>query len=227
MKTFIQIILLLIINTTVLAEDQVDNLKSKLSIEQEMFKKLEYKNVEQIKAILERMFTLDQEIRANYSKASSSKTFVNVAVQINQFHSEVLKNIMFREGWITISKYGKEAEKHTWMLVQHADHDPLFQASCLFLIENLANPKDSNPLHYAYLYDRVAVKFQHTGMKQKFGTQLYIANNKLELYPYQGTLSEMDTRRKSIGLEPVEQYMNTAKKLYSDVLKDKQETKIK
>ncbi|NDD59187.1 MAG: hypothetical protein EBZ47_08075 [Chlamydiae bacterium] len=73
---------------------------------------------------------------------------------------------------IVISKFGSEYDKKAWLIIQHADDDPFFQAGVLFLLERLANKGETDPKNYAYLYDRVAAKFHQIGLLQKYGTQV-------------------------------------------------------
>lgn len=67
--------------------------------------------------------------------------------------------------------------------------------------------------NYAYLYDSVAL---HFGIKQKFGTQATVLSQRgrIELRPYEGTLLEIDIRRKAMGLEPVNKYLKTLEEVY-------------
>ncbi|MEM6723486.1 MAG: DUF6624 domain-containing protein [Bacteroidota bacterium] len=79
-----------------------------------------------------------------------------------------MKEIVYKYGWPTKSLVGNEGSAAAWLLVQHADLDPKFQAKCLDLMgKHLANNEVSKK-NYAYLYDRVK-----TGQAelQMYGTQ--------------------------------------------------------
>jgi hypothetical protein len=125
-----------------------------------------------------------------------------------------IKEILKVHGWLTVSKFGQEADQNAWLLVQHADHDPEFQASIAFLLEQLVPIGETTPSNFAYLADRVAVKYQHLGLKQKFGTQAIIIEGKAELEPFQGTLKDLNIRRKKMGLCSIEENMENLRKLY-------------
>lgn len=79
-----------------------------------------------------------------------------------------LKAHVAAHGWIRISDYGEAASGAAWLLVQHADRDPTFQAEILALLEPLVAAKETSGGNYAYLYDRVAVG---ANRPQRYGTQ--------------------------------------------------------
>jgi hypothetical protein len=69
------------------------------------------------------------------------------------FAKEVIQSF---QGWPIITQIGKEAVRHLWLIVQHADFDPSFQLECLELIRAL--PKNEvDQRDVAYLEDRVRV----------------------------------------------------------------------
>jgi hypothetical protein len=100
------------------------------------------------------------------------------------------------------------------MLVQHADHDPHFQASIAFMLEQLVAIGETDQKNFAYLYDRVAVGLNHIGIKQKYGTQSMLDNNTIKLTPFVGTIQELDSRRQAIGLPPIQEYLAQLREFY-------------
>lgn len=132
-------------------------------------------------------------------------------------HIPVIKNIIAASGYPTPDKVGTDASHDFFVMVQHADTDPMFQASLLPTLKKLSEQSSISKKDYAYLYDRVQI---NTGRMQLYGTQLsydkngnlFSSENKL-IYPanlYDPTV--VDARRKSVGLEPLEEY-------YESVLK--------
>lgn len=110
---------------------------------------------------------------------------------------------------------GKDTDNQAWLLVQHADHDPFFQAGCLFILGKLVEVNETSKQNYASLYDRVALKFQALGLKQKYGTQVNISQDLVTtLMPCDGTKNEIEQNRKSMGLEPLDQHMQNIKTFY-------------
>jgi hypothetical protein len=84
-------------------------------------------------------------------------------------NTEWLKGIVAERGWPTISQVGEEAAFNAWLLVQHADHDPLFQLRSLRLMEPLVAQGEVTKQNYAYLYDRIMLKLAG---KQRYATQV-------------------------------------------------------
>jgi hypothetical protein len=83
-------------------------------------------------------------------------------------NTEWLKGVVAEHGWPKVSEVGELAAKRAWLLVQHADHDPVFQLEALRLMEPLVAQREVSPNDFAYLTDRVMLKL--TG-KQRYGTQ--------------------------------------------------------
>ncbi|MBM3468098.1 MAG: hypothetical protein FJX71_01545 [Alphaproteobacteria bacterium] len=171
-------------------------------------------NIEQVKDQLKIMYTLDQMIRKEAIAFKMNAKFKNLLEKMDRFHTQHLKKILAIYGWITLTKFGNEADNQAWLLVQHADHNPHFQASCLFILQHLVPLKETDVKNYAYLYDRVALKYQNLGFKQKYGTQVEQKGNKWKLLPFEGTLKDVDLDRQKVGLEPIENYLNFIKSVY-------------
>jgi hypothetical protein len=115
-----------------------------------------------------------------------------------------LKGEIARRGWPRISRDGKEADQQAWLLVQHADHDPTWQAQVLAKLAELAPKGETNPKNYAYLFDRVAMK---RGGPQRYGTQGHcIAVG--EWRPFDDEPGDLDARRASVGLPAEADYIS-------------------
>ena len=136
----------------------------------------------------------------------------NNTYEIDVLHTERLKKILAVHEWMTISTFGEKADSDAWLLAQHADHDPAFQESCLRILERLVPLGETSKRHYAYLYDRVALKSE--GGKQKYGTQARIQGDQFELCPVEGSLRDVNERRREMGLETVEEYLKELKQFY-------------
>lgn len=134
--------------------------------------------------------------------------------QFDEINTKRLKLILKTHGWLTISKFGKETDNFAWLLVQHADHDPEFQASIAFILEHLLVLGETEPKNFAYLYDRVAINLNHIGLRQRYGTQMTIENNEVKLLPFEGDLKELNKRRQAMGLNSIEEYLKQLKGIY-------------
>ena len=109
-----------------------------------------------------------------------------------------LKEEVARDGWFDIRKFGVAADHAAWLLVQHADGAPDYQAYVAQLIEPKIGNGDTNPDNFAQLTDRVAVR---AGRAQTFGTQMECVNGQW-LPPRIADPEELDARRAKLGLAP-------------------------
>ena len=117
------------------------------------------------------MERIDQTVRQALTSATTPEARDKAAArmdEIDRANTARLKELIKAHGWFTIPKFGKEADKAAWLLVQHADHDVAFQKEVLAILGDLYPKGETDPHNYAYLFDRVA---GHTGDKQRFGTQ--------------------------------------------------------
>jgi hypothetical protein len=108
-------------------------------------------------------------------------------------------------GWFDISRYGAEADEAAWLMVQHADRTPAFQAEMLPLLEERAAAGESSPRQVAYLWDRVAIK---EGRPQRYGTQLQCEGG--EIVPIGGLEdpTRVEERRAALGMQTYASYRN-------------------
>lgn len=109
-----------------------------------------------------------------------------------------LKERISSSGWFDIRRYGAAADNAAWLLVQHADGDPAYQASVAVLLEPKVASGDTNPANFAFLRDRIAVR---NGVPQRFATQAECVEGKW-LAPKIEDPAGLDARRAAMGLEP-------------------------
>lgn len=122
---------------------------------------------------------------------------------VDRSNLQVLKKIVRRWGWPSISKFGEEADNNAWIIVQHADYDRPYQKKILKLLDVEMKNHDTLPRNYAYLYDRVKVG-EHK--PQSYGTQGHcIAKAAWEPFPIED-LPNVDQRRQTVGLQPLAEY---------------------
>lgn len=194
-------------------DQQLENVEKKIKASREVLDKKSLKNIEVVKHHLAVMCAVDQEVRKLFIDFDNPTTR-KLLEDVDHFHTNYLKAILEIHGWTTISKFGKEADTQAWLIVQHADHDPGFQKCCVFQLQKLYPSGETDKQHYAYLYDRVALKSPDLGLKQKYGTQAQIIGDHIELYPFDGSLEELNSRRHEMDMEPIEEYMAALKKIY-------------
>jgi hypothetical protein len=112
-------------------------------------------------------------------------------------NTEWLKGVVAEHGWPKISEVGERAANQAWLLVQHADHDPVFQLEALRMMEPLVAQREVSPNDFAYLTDRVMLKL--TG-KQRYGTQFHCVDGRFAPLPIEDEAA-VDRLRREAGME--------------------------
>lgn len=174
-----------------------------------------------LKAKLAHMVEVDQYMRryadtprtGGYNKdetADFNKRFIGERwTALDRRNTEELKKLLKLRRWFTIGEFGKAADDAAWLLVQHADHDPAFQKSTLKILDGLWAKGETDPGHYAYLWDRVAASFHDPSKRRllRYGTQGGCAGpGKWEPLPVEKP-ALLDKRRASVGLGPESEYV--------------------
>ncbi|MGA6181670.1 DUF6624 domain-containing protein [Stenotrophomonas sp. NPDC077421] len=122
-----------------------------------------------------------------------------------------LKATVAEKGWPERSRVGADGAKAAWVIVQHADHDPAFQAEMLPLIENAARRGEADLADYALLTDRVLLA---QGKPQRYGSQFKEnADGIFELQPT-ADMDGLDARRREVGLQPLAAYKAVLAEMY-------------
>lgn len=194
--------------------NEISFLEEKIKAEQKNWPTGKLDDIGYVKKVIHKMYLTDQEVRQAFLKDMNHPKVQNLITSMDDFHTAKMKEILQQNGWLTISRYGHDTDHQAWLLVQHADQDPFFQAGCLFVLTNLVAKGETDKKNYAYLYDRVALKFENLGMKQKYGTQVNIGSADIKLLPYEGSIADLNQRRYEAGLNTIEEYLETIKKVY-------------
>lgn len=160
-------------------DQQVENIERNIKTARQVLDRQSLDDPEIVKHHLSVMYTVDQEARQLFSAFDNSTTR-KILEKVDLFNTEYLKAILEVHGWITISKFGKESDNLAWLLVQHADHDPEFQRRWLLQLQQLYPCGETDKKHYAYLYDRIALKSEAFGLKQRYGTQVQIIGDQIK-----------------------------------------------
>ena len=122
--------------------------------------------------------------------------------RVDRENTAWLKTIVREQGWPGISLVGQDGADCAWLLAQHADRDPAFQAECLALLERAVGAGDASPGHLAYLTDRVLLK--ERGM-QRYGTQFRVGPGGPEPEALEDP-ERVDELCAAMGLQPLEDY---------------------
>lgn len=146
-----------------------------------------------------------QDVRnAKNTERDSLRTIVKACFIRN---TEVLKQIFAVYGFPNYDKVGKESSNNFWLCVQHSDHDLKFQKDVLIEMKKEVKRKKADPSHFAFLTDRVNINLQKA---QIYGTQLDYDQNKTAFPKNLENPKRVNSRRKSVGLEPIEEYLEFA-----------------
>jgi len=121
-----------------------------------------------------------------------------------------MKQVIEKHGWPGRTMVGGDGAQAAWLLVQHADRDPVFQRRCLELLTKAYEKGEASADHVAYLTDRVLIA---EGKPQIYGTQFESVNGKLQPRPIENE-AEVDQRRAAMGLQPLAVYAEQMRSLY-------------
>lgn len=116
-------------------------------------------------------------------------------------NAEALDEIIEKIGFPTIDKVGSEASAAAWLIVQHAIGQPAIMRKCLSLLEDATQQAKVNPVHVAYLYDRIAV-FENR--LQLYGTAFdWDEAGNMSPMPYDD-IDKVNARRAQLGMSSLE-----------------------
>lgn len=121
----------------------------------------------------------------------------------DQARTARLQQIIAAHGWPTIDLVGRDGADAAWVIAQHSDTDPAFQARALELITAAAEAGQASRGNVAYLSDRVAVG---QGRPQTYGTQIGCGPDGPQPATPIADEATVDERRAAAGLEPLADY---------------------
>jgi hypothetical protein len=133
-------------------------------------------------------------------------------------HQQRVEAIFNQYGYPGYNVAGKEGSHHFWLLVQHADHAPAFQQRVLEKMKVEVDRENAEPGEYALLVDRVRL---NTGKQQVYGTQVTYNHQTGQAYPKPlADSTSVNERRKSVGLPPLEEYLNGMTQMHFEMNKE-------
>ncbi|MDC7996363.1 DUF6624 domain-containing protein [Altibacter sp. HG106] len=170
---------------------------------------------------LRRMAEIDQIAaytpQGDYKKMTKEK-WNSFKDSVFKTHQKRLKQIFDKYGFVGFDLAGEEGSMNFWLMVQHSDHKPNFQKQVLEKMKIEVESNNASPSNYGLLVDRVNL---NTGDKQVYGTQVTYNMETGQAYPkpLKDSLT-VNERRNSIGLEPIEEYLNTMTKMHYEMNKE-------
>lgn len=133
-------------------------------------------------------------------------------------HQKRIEEIFNTYGFAGYDLVGEEGSQDFWLVVQHSDHNPEFQKEILEKMKIEVDNENADAKSYALLVDRVKL---NTGQKQVYGTQVDYNFKFAQAYPKKLADSiNVNQRRKSVGLEPLEVYLNSMSEMHFDMNKE-------
>ncbi|HEX8609590.1 MAG TPA: DUF6624 domain-containing protein [Pedobacter sp.] len=126
-------------------------------------------------------------------------------------HQILLSKVFNKYGFPGYDLVGKKGSNQFWLMVQHCDKQPKFQQKVLVAMKKEVIKGNADPKNFAYLTDRVKLNLGH---KQIYGTQVTYNTDSCQAIPrllYDSL--RVNQRRKEVGLEPIEAYLNQMSEL--------------
>lgn len=120
-----------------------------------------------------------------------------------------VKQILDQHGYPGYDLLGKESADKYFLLVQHSDFDVPFQKRALKLMKGQVRKQNASGKSFAFLTDRVNI---NEGKLQIYGTQVLMSGD-TKLKPCED-LKNLDKRRKSVGLEPINEYLEKCNDIF-------------
>lgn len=160
------------------------------------------------------MASRDTEVRTSFQAEGEhhSGATLKSVMEVDRANLARMKAIVKVQGFPTTAQVGPDGVEAAMLLVQHADVDPGFQQSVLSLAQPRAG-KDVSGDTFAMLEDRVSIRQGHP---QRYGSQLDFKDGHLVPQQPIDDLEEVDKRRDSVGLMPLQSYICMVGALQAD-----------
>lgn len=114
-----------------------------------------------------------------------------------------LQEVIDEHGWPGFDLVGEDGAEAAWVIAQHADDQPDFQAEALALLTAAVAAGQASPGDLAYLTDRVAV---NEDRPQTYGTQVGCVGGQAGPATPIEDEAGVDARRAAAGLGPLAEY---------------------
>lgn len=126
-------------------------------------------------------------------------------IEVDKQNRSRLKEIFQEFGFPTKQLVGKDGMYGIFLMLQHSDGDKEWQKSQFSNIESAVKNGDLEGQSYAYLYDRIKI---NEGSKQLYGSQFSNVDPIAKTVQLADTedLANLDTRRRKMGMMPIEMY---------------------
>lgn len=129
----------------------------------------------------------------------------SVVLAIDENNIRWLYALVSDHGFPTVAEVGEQGMHHAWVLAQHADRAPKFQAALLPALEQRYTQGDLNADDLARFTDRVMV---NQNKSQRYGTQFAPEEMREKWFglPDEQAVRDVDARRQALGIMPLADY---------------------
>lgn len=145
-------------------------------------------------------------------KAMGWEKFGQFQDSVFDAHQLLLSKVFDLYGYPGYDLVGQKGSNNFWLMVQHCDKHLAFQQKVLNAMKKELAKNNADSKNYAYLTDRVKI---NTRQKQVYGTQLTYNTDSCQAIPKPLADSlNVNQRRKEVGLEPIEKYLDSMSELH-------------
>ncbi|MBX7135498.1 MAG: alpha-L-fucosidase [Fimbriimonadaceae bacterium] len=157
---------------------------------------------------LARMVEKDQKARNALNLLSNKPDIAAIEEmeKIDKTNLVRMKEIVAKYGVPSKTLVGEKGAQNAFLLIQHSDSDPAFQAKCLKLMEPMLMEGEVRKQDFALLTDRV---LRAQGKPQRYGSQLTVLDGKFVMQPTEDP-ETLDQRRAEMNLLPMARYIEFA-----------------
>ena len=162
----------------------------------------------ELRAELLRRKEQDQALRKqSEGDPEAARRAAEECMKVDADNTAWLERVVAEHGWPSRTMVGKDGSFAAWLLVQHADRNPTFQARVLPDLQALAARGEVDKRNVAYLTDRV---LRAQGKPQIYGTQYASEPDGNGGFKYLPPIvvdpEHIDARRAEVGLGPWQEY---------------------
>jgi len=156
----------------------------------------------EVRRQLQDRFEADQRARRAYLKNPHDSALMSSVERLDADNQAWLKQVISDKGVPTAAQVGENGVKWAWVIVQHADTHPEWQASLLAEFEKRFEAGELPADLLAKMTDRVLLA---QGKPQRFGTQFDWLSGHFN--PRGASdIAQIDANRSAIGLMPLADY---------------------
>jgi len=158
-----------------------------------------------LRAELDARFRRDQDARMAWMARRWDRELGRAVTLTDRNNLRWLRELVASKGFPTAAQVGEEGVNRAWLLMQHMDDDPQFQAALLPVLEQRFKDGELSGDDLARFTDRV-LKAQ--GKPQRYGTQ-FSPEAMGETYfglPDEASLRQVEANRRELGVMPLADY---------------------